>query len=598
LMKLNKLFDPIIKDLNIIILSRWLLYSVLIGIVGGMGAIVFSSLLGNSTKLFSEYLGGYVPPAPAGEIAEGMSANSHPYWWLFLIPALGGLIAGIIVYVWAPEAEGHGTDAVIDSFHRLRGRIRKRVPIIKTIASVITIGSGGSAGREGPIAQIGAGFGSFLASTLKLTVRDKRLMVIAGTAAGIGSIFRSPLGGALFATEVAYRDPEFESEGIIPAIISSIVGYSVFATFYGWRVIFDTPQFHFQQPQELFFYGILGFICAIVGIFYIKFFYWLRNIFRTLPFPNHFKPALGGLMLGIVALFIPHIWGGGYGWVQLAIYGKLGIGLMVTIALAKIVATSFTISSGGSGGVFAPSLMIGAMIGGAFGQICHTFFPNIVTQPNAFVLVGMGGFFAGVAKVPIASLIMVCEMAGSYGLLAPLMLVSAIGYLLIPRSLSIYESQVDNRVDSPAHRGDFFIDVLEQLKVKNALIEKKEVVVIPENMPLRYILDLVTKTTYSYFPVVDNSEDIIGIIPMGSIRRVLLEEGVLDIIIASDLAITAIETVTMDEDLNSVLRKLTLSNFGTIPVVQDSSSRKVIAMLSRRELLMAYDKEIQKVRSH
>lgn len=597
-MKINRIWNVVVRELNFQILGRWLLFSVLIGIVGGLGAVVFSYLLGNSSKLFSGYLAGYVPPAPAGEITEGIPVNSHPYWWLFLIPALGGLIAGVIVYVWAPEAEGHGTDAVIDSFHRLRGKIRKRVPLIKTIASVITIGSGGSAGREGPIAQIGAGFGSFLASALKLTDRDKRLMVVAGTAAGIGSIFRSPLGGALFAAEVLYRDPEFESEGIIPAIISSIIGYSVFSTFHGWGEIFDTPRFHFQHPTELLFYIVLGFICAIVGIFYIKFFYWLRNVFRTLPLPNHFKPALGGLMLGLLAMFIPHIWGGGYGWVQLAIYGKLGVGLMLTIALAKIIATSFTISSGGSGGVFAPSLMIGAMIGGAFGQICYNFFPSIISEPNAFVLVGMGGFFAGVAKVPIASLIMVCEMASSYGLLAPLMLVSVIAYLLIPRSLSIYENQIDNRVDSPAHRGDFIIDILEQLKVKDALTTKNEIVTIPENMPLRRILNLVTETTYSYFPVVNEKGDIKGVISMDSIRSVLLEEGVLDVIIADDLVMTNIETATLDEDLNSALRKFTISNVGTIPIVEDDNSLKVIGMLSRRELLFAYDKKIQEVRSY
>jgi CIC family chloride channel protein len=422
-------------------------------------------------------------------------------------------------------------------------------------------------------------------------------MLIAGAAAGIGSIFRSPLGGALFAVEVMYREPEFESEGVIPAIISSIVGYSVFASFHGWTSIFETPPFAFQKPTELFFYAALGLICAIIGIFYIKFFYWLHKIFKYLSIPNHFKPALGGLLLGILAIFIPQVWGGGYGWIQLAIFGKLGIGLMISIALAKIVATSFTISSGGSGGVFAPSLMIGAMIGGAFGQISYTLFPTIISEPATFVLVGMGGFFAGVAKVPIASLIMVCEMGRSYGLLAPLMMVSAIAYLIIPRSLSIYQNQVENRVDSPAHRGDFIIDILEQLKVKDALTAKNEVLTIDEKMPLRQILNLVTETTYSYFPVLNEDGEFKGIIPMDSIRSILLEEGVLDLINASDLAITTILTVSLDEDLNSVLKKLTINNMNIIPVVENDNPRKVIAMLSRGELLTAYDKEIKKVRS-
>ena len=596
-MRINNFINPLLKELNIQAVGKWLLYSIIIGIVGGVGAIIFTYLLGSSTRFFTGYLGGHVFPYPAGEILEGMPAVSHPNWWLFAIPALGGLIAGIIVYTLAPEAEGHGTDSVIDSFHRLGGKIRKRVPLVKTIASVITIGSGGSAGREGPIAQIGAGFGSFLAAKLKLTDRDRRLMVIAGAAAGIGSIFRSPLGGALFAAEVLYREPEFESEAIIPAIISSIVGYSVFATFHGWSSIFDTPKFTFQHPTELLFYAIFGLLCAFLGILYIKFFYQLRNVFKHIPLPNHFKPALGGLLLGVLALLVPQIWGGGYGWVQLAIYGKLGIGLMVTIALAKILATSFTISSGGSGGVFAPSLMIGAMLGGAFGKIVNLYFPNIVSDPATFVLVGMGGFFAGVAKVPIASLIMVCEMAGSYGLLAPLMLTSVIAYLIIPRSVSIYENQVESRIDSPAHRGDFIIDILEQLKVRDALTENGAIISIPEKMPLRQILKIVTETTHSYFPVLDEKGDFKGMLSMDSIRSILLEEGVLDIIIASDLAITDVLAATLDEDLNSVLRKFTINKMGIIPVVEDGNNSKVIGILSRGELMAAYDREIKNIRS-
>ena len=270
---------------------------------------------------------------------------------------------------------------------------------------------------------------------------------------------------------------------------------------------------------------------------------------------------------------------------------------MVTIALAKILATSFTISSGGSGGVFAPSLMIGAMLGGAFGKIVNLYFPNIVSDPATFVLVGMGGFFAGVAKVPIASLIMVCEMAGSYGLLAPLMLTSVIAYLIIPRSVSIYENQVESRIDSPAHRGDFIIDILEQLKVRDALTENGAIISIPEKMPLRQILKIVTETTHSYFPILDEKGDFKGMLSMDSIRSILLEEGVLDIIIASDLAITDVLAATLDEDLNSVLRKFTINKMGIIPVVEDGNNSKVIGILSRGELMAAYDREIKNIRS-
>ena len=336
------------------------------------------------------------------------------------IPALGGLISGLIVFNFAPEAEGHGTDAMIDSFHRKKGVIRRRVPLIKTIASAITIGSGGSAGKEGPIAQIGAGFGSFLASVLKVSDRERRIMLLAGAAGGIGAIFKAPLGAALFATEVLYRKEDFEFEAIIPCTLSSIVAFMVFTFHDGNATVFHIPAFSLATPGQLPFYAVLGVLCALVAFPYIKFFYGSRDrFFRRLNIPKSIKPAIGGLMVGIIALFLPEVLGGGYPWMQSAIDGHLAIRLMAVLIVAKIAATSFTISSGGSGGVFAPSLFIGSMLGGAFGNLCQRFFPHIITEPGAFVLVGMGGFFAGVAKVPIAALIMVAEMTGGYSSYRP-----------------------------------------------------------------------------------------------------------------------------------------------------------------------------------
>ncbi len=583
-----------LREINLLVVGKWIFYSIVVGIIGGLGAVVFYVMLDYCKIMFSEVLGAYIPPSPAGESLDLANVGVRPYWWvLLLVPTLGGLVSGLLVYTFAPEAEGHGTDALINSFHRLRGTIRKRIPVVKAIASAITIGSGGSAGREGPIAQIGAGFGSFLGTVLNLSARDRRILVLAGAAAGVGSIFKAPLGGALFATEVLYREPEFEFEAIMPCIISSIVAYSVFASFFGWSPIFATPKFVFNHPIELFLYGLFGIVCAVVGIGYIKVFYVLRDKSSAITIPPHLKPAIGGFLLGCMACFLPHVLGTGYGWVQLAIHGKLAIWLMFILALAKILATSLTIGTGGSGGVFAPSLTIGAMLGGAFGQLCHTIFPDIVTQPTAFVLVGMGGFFAGVAKVPIASLIMVCEMAGSYGLLAPLMLVSAIAFLFTGSKRSLYENQVNARLDSPAHRGDFIIDVLENLSVKDALIHDKHVITIPESMPLKEIVSLVTNTTQSYFPIVNYKGTMVGIISMDDIRRILLDDQIYDLVIAGDMAITDIITVTLDEDLNEVMRKFTIKNLDALPVVSHDDSHKLISMITRREVLSAYNKELQ-----
>jgi CIC family chloride channel protein len=233
------------------------------------------------------------------------------------------------------------------------------------------------------------------------------------------------------------------------------------------------------------------------------------------------------------------------------------------------------------------------MMGGAFGQISHNMFPMVVTQPTAFVLVGMGGFFAGVAKVPIASLIMVCEMAGSYGLLAPLMLVSVVAFLLSGK-FSLYENQVNARIDSPAHRGDFVLDVLENLTVKDALIPDKHVITIPESMSLKEILNLVTNTTQSYFPVINYRGGMTGVISMDDIRRILLDDQMYDLVIAGDMAVTDIIIVKADENLNEVMRKFTIKNLDALPVVSEDDPHRLISMITRREVLSAYNKELQK----
>jgi len=582
--------------LNLRVTGKWLIYGTLIGIVAGLGSVLFYYLLNVSQLFFLGTLGGYYPPLPAGEAGNSLATSGlhGSRWVLALIPALGGLIAGIIIYSVAPEAEGHGTDAMIDSFHRGRGIVRSRVPFVKMITSAITIGSGGSAGREGPIAQIGSGFGSYLASLLKLSDRERRIMLLAGAGAGIGGIFKAPLGGALFATEVLYQDPEFEFEALIPSMIASIVSYSVFSSIMGWEPIFAVSNLQFHHPYELLFYGLLGIICAIMGIFYIKVFYGFRDkFFSRIPIKNHFKPALGGLMLGVLAFFLPQTLEMGYGYIQLAILGKMTIIMMFTIAIAKIFATSFTISSGGSGGVFAPSLTIGAMLGGGFGQICHHFFPQIITHPEAFVLVGMGGFFAGVAKVPIASLIMVCEMTGGYGLLVPLMFVSLVTYLLNYR-WTLYEKQVPTRVNSPAHRGDFIINILEQLTVKDALPKWKKLKLIPEDMSFRKILDLVASTTTSQFPIVNAKGKLSGILTFDIIRKFIQEEEIFDLLIAKDLGNEDFLTVTPQDDLNTALDKLTKVDQEEIPVVDEADPHKVLAMISRRDINIAYNREMQK----
>lgn len=564
----------------------------LVGIVSGLGAIVFFKLLGLCSHYCFHQLANYFPPEPSGEISAFPHRSGDIIRWaILIIPAVGGLVSGFIVFKWAPEAEGHGTDAMIEAFHRHKGMIRKRVPFVKAISSIITIGTGGSAGREGPIAQIGAGFGSYLANTLRLSDEERRILVLAGAAGGIGAIFRSPLGGALFAVEVLYKR-DFEAKALIPALVSSIVAYSLFSSIFGWGMLFKTPQFVFDHPIELFFYAAFGLICALVGVLYIKVFYGFRDrFFKRLSVPPHIKPAIGGLMIGALGMFAPYILASGYGYLQQAMNGELTIRFMLLAALLKIFATSFTISSGGSGGVFAPSLFIGGMMGGAFGQFFANLFPGTIVYPEAFVLVGMGAFFAGAAKVPISAMIMVSEMTGGYQLLVPMMLSSSTAYLATGRT-TLYEQQVTRMADSPANMGDFTIDILDTLSVEAAYRPDESLPVIKETARLKDFQNLVSQHKHNHFPVVDGKGRIVGIISLANVRSVLFEEDAGDLLIARDLMTNPV-TVTLSENLRSALKKFMDSDYGQIPVVDFRDENRIIGTLSHEDLIAAYNAEVK-----
>jgi CIC family chloride channel protein len=575
---------------------RWILLGILVGIVSGLGAIVFNFLLSRSSQFFMKDLVEILLPPEL--MKTSLFGIPLPRWMLLWIPALGGLLAGLLVFRFAPEAEGHGTDAMIESFHRKKGIIRKRVPVVKTIASAITIGSGGSAGKEGPIAQIGSGFASIVSSLLRMDERDRRIMLLAGASGGISAIFKAPLGAALFASEVLYRQPEFEFEGIIPSVISSIVSYTVYTLIHGWGTIFHIPPLlPIITLNELFTYGVFAFFCAAIGSLYIHFFYGIRDhFFAKLHLSKPLKPALGGLMLGGLAFFLPQVLGGGYEWIQSAMDGNLTTGLMAILVFGKIAATSFTISSGGSGGVFAPSLFIGAMLGGCYANIFSHLFPGLLINRTAYVLVGMGGFFAGVAKVPLASLIMVTEMTGGYSLIVPLMAVSVISYLLLGE-LSLYEKQVSTRVDSPAHIGDFAMDILEHIPIKNVLTLGRKLETIPEDMGFETILKMVVDSNQLNFPVVDRQGQLKGILALSDIRKVMLEKGLKGLVVAKDIATIPVLTVTPEDSLASALKTMAETEIRELPVVHQENPHQVISMVSRKDIIKIYHDQTEKMKN-
>jgi len=434
-----------------------LCYSALVGVLGGLGAQLFIWMLSRGERIFLGGIAGYVPPA----LGVLNPAPHFDPWRLWLIPVtttLGGLLCGLLVYSTAPEAEGHGTDAAIESYHFRGARVRPIVPLVKAVASALTIGSGGSAGREGPAAQISSGAASVLCDVLRVPANERRMLVLAGMAAGLSAIFRAPLGMAIFAGEILYAGLAFEFEALQYTLVSAVVAYAVNGLFVGWTPLFLLPSnLTFTRPIELLGYAILGVAAGIVGAIEPPIFYGMRDAFRRIRLPDHVKPAIGGLLTGLLAVLFPQTLATGFGWVQMALSaGYIGPQLLF-LPFAKILAMSFTISSGGSGGVFGPNVYIGAMVGGAVAYLMDLWFPAAHFAPAAFVVVGMGAVFAGTARVPLSTLVMVAEMTGGYGLIVPSMLASALSFM-VQRTVGarfryprLYESQVEGRLDSPVH---------------------------------------------------------------------------------------------------------------------------------------------------
>lgn len=587
--------------------GKWFLLSAMIGVVAGLGAIAFQTLV----QLF-QFLGlGHAAGFPISEAVADYSPFPEVHselspWRLLLMLTFGGFAAGWLAWKFAPEAAGHGTDAAIDAFHNKRGVIAWRTPLIKTLASAITLGTGGSAGREGPIAQIGAGFGSCLAGWLHLTARDRRILLAAGMGAGVGAIFRAPLAGALFAGEILYREAELEADVIMPAAVASTIAYSVFcfslpAEFRFMPLFGEDVHFDFATPLELIPYAFLALVLVAAGVLYIKTFYWTHRCFDYLRLPSYLKAALGALLAGVVGLGIyfasgynPQllsVLGGGYGMLQSAFSeaNEIAVVVLITVALIKILTTSLTISSGGSGGVFGPSMVIGGCLGGATGKLLHTVWPQVVSQPAAFAVVGMAGFFAGCARAPFSTILMVTEMTGSYRLLLPAMWVSTLCFLLM-RRWTLYEKQVPTRLESPAHRGDFILDVLEGMLVNDVYRQAQPSQWVHEGTSLNEIVHLLAETPQRYFPVVDHQQKMVGIFSAEDVRTYLYNDTIWEIANAGDVMKTRVTTVTPDEDLNTALTKFTALNLDELPVVDSQDPQRILGVLSHKDTIDAYNR--------
>src|SRR4030095_311193 len=396
---------------------KWILIGFLLGVVAGLGAVALFLSVEFFTTLFLEMGAGYSPPLPGGFQANfSYTLFIEKPWLIPLITGLRGLLVGLITTKFSPESEGHGTDAVIDAYHHKSGNIRTRVPLVKVVASSITIGSGGSGGTEGPSGQIAAGFGSLIGKLFKLNEDERRIAVAAGLGAGIGSIFKIPLGGAVFSAEVLYRR-DFEVRALIPGLVASVTGYTVFGFVFGWDRLFTIPLdlVKYTNPVSLLLYALVGLISAGVSVGYVKSFYTISDFFAKMQIPKYVKPAIGGVLVGIIGIVFPQILGTSYGWLQIAInqdYSLLPLYMLGAVIVFKILATSLTIGSGGSAGVFGPSMVIGGMIGAFIGTAFHLIGLFTWMDVSSVIIVAMVSFFGATAKTPISSIIMGSELTG------------------------------------------------------------------------------------------------------------------------------------------------------------------------------------------
>ena len=507
---------------------KWVVLGGIIGIIAGLGAVAFFEALKATTYLFLYLLAAFDPP---GTWAEGAGLGSSGFtrpWALPLVVGLGGLLSGLLVYRLAPEAEGHGTDAAIHAVHENARGIRIRTVLVKLVASALTIGSGGSGGREGPTAQISAGFGSLLARMLNLSPADGRIAVSVGIGSGIGAIFKAPLGGAVLAAEIVYRD-DIEVEALLPAIIASVISYSVFGAFEGYAPIFGyvyAPGL--SHPLELVWFALIGVCCGLVGLLYARGFYGLGDLFGRLPTTRYVKPAIGGLLVGTMALAIPQVLGTGYGWVQIAL-GRtsllhMSLAIVLLLPFARIVATGFSIGSGGSGGIFGPGLVIGGFVGAGLWRLLEPIAP-VPHDPASFVIVGMMACFGSISRAPIAVMLMVAEMTGSLQVLAPAMLAVGLATLIVRRSdATIYRSQLRTRLDSPAHRLGFGLPLLASVTVSEVMAPLR--VVLRSDEPIDQAMSRLTDRQLPGAPVVDDSGAYLGIVTAHSLESSPSEDAV------------------------------------------------------------------------
>jgi len=528
-----------------------------------------------------------------------------PHYWILilLVPAFGGLLCGFIVWSFAPEASDDATDGVIRSFHFRSGMLRNRMPLIKGLTSFLSIGSGGSGGWEEPTALFGAGLANAVAGYFKIGAKERRILLLAGAAGGIGAVLQVPFGGALLAAEILFCSTAVEFAVIIPCAVSSIIGC---VTFYGIHGAVRPVTFPCGvgacHATDFVFFILFVPILALFGLLFVRTVLELRNrVFRRLEIPDFLKPAIGGFLLGAVALAFPQVLGGGYVWLHPLLEGRLPFLLILLLIVPKILATALTVSSGGSAGLLAPSLLIGGLIGGAWGHLARLACQamgiggDFAPDQALCVLLGMGAFYAGVGKVPLAAAVIVCEMAGGdFTYFVPLLLLCIAHVAMQSPSTSLYEEQVLTPADSEAHFGGYSVDLLRTIKVRDAYHPKETpTILIPHNTTISETMRLIATSSDSLFPVVDADGLMLGVLLGDDVRALFRSRKNWAVSTAESVLQSMNVTVFPDTDLHVALRTCTKFGLNELPVVDAAEPRRVLGIIRRHEILAAYNERLR-----
>ena len=557
-----------------------LLLAVVIGALAGFGAVFFRWLIEFGIDLFWSGDGDFV-----------CQFEQVPVYLRVGIPVLAGLILGPLLYYVAPEVRGPGVPEVMSALTRRDGIIRHRVTLVKSFATATFIASGCSVGREGPIVQIGASIGSSLCQLLRLGPDHRKLAVACGAAAGIAATFQAPMAGTLFVVEILLFDLEITSLSYI--VIAAVTGTMVSRSFWTDGILFQAPQFSLGHPAELLIYLVLGIMAGLLSLLLMSMSFGLTKGLDRLKIPGWFTPALGGLAIGLIGLVFPEALGVGYGAVTDALQGDFLFTTALALLLAKLVATSSCIGSGMSGGVFAPSLFLGAMLGTMFGILATFIWPDTTMLASHFALVGMGAMVAGVTLAPITAILTIFELTYNYEIILPLM-VACIPSIIVVRFLhgfSIYETKLLLQGIRIVRGHD--ANKLRTMKIRDYICTDHTI--LPETTPLAELLEKILNSSFPHFMITNKDDDLVGILTLRDLRAFLNSSAPVDSsMIAADIMIRDMVTVTANENLEKAFHLFSNHHFSFLPVVSLSQPSKVIGCLKKDDLLTAYNQQILK----